>query len=1054
MEQMNNIVGTSGSGRPDDGRSEKVPRWKAFTPLRNNKVVNVLKSARPGLKTASKALSKASDALDTLTEVVQLLKLFESTFQNLLFSSLSTLIDYFQAMVDSAKSTGVYFIDLTSYHWIDGDSEADVIDPSYESAIKDNEWFTINKLPSWEDKKDAGTTDQRTKEEMESSPWTAATKAGAEALEIFKTQWKKQYLKETYGEFIERICEAFNDPQDEPSTEFAFRKAIAQVGDTEQLETQYQVSLPRLTQTGRPNFGPNAWMYTVLVAYAFPSLDDVLNLMQLLYDSMGLLLDDAMIEAWKKAKNIQVNFDPEIGYNAGPVAGSSGLRAKEPNFYGINANSVFLPIFNLIDGFIISSRILVDSSRISTSLFSALESAIEGIRIEIARIEDIVTMLQQLITMLDTISKATGVRILTFETEDGVAGVMEALKNATGFGDNKTEEDRAEEARADRANQANYIKERKAVKAAWDAALENKIRYTLRIAHLNIIDTAVTNWKTAVDNSNLENLRVQLADMQAAYGSGLASIEAEIAAIIATHEDWAGLTWKAAELTIQNNFDNDGRPVSAGDLDTSGMTAEELAELGSALSEMEGEMLVEGYNQRIAAKEAELIELDAWLDPASDVGEPEDYEETRARVILEIQSLQDEQIACNNKYVLDLADNQTNQNTIVPSGNLNTQLTNFRLALQDAKNHNNPLWNDPDMLPLPTNPSARKYSDRDAAEAIALANLELELTGLEDTRDQASARVNTAYTAIVDYDPTIVPDNYERWSELPSEWDPVLKALFNDIVTGYWAMQDAYDAADLAVNDKLDEITAGEAVREEHQAEWNTYSIANTREQRRLQQGIFVINTEITEKALYIERDRLLEQGSEELIAIAAIEAEIQTILNSAWNTYLSPIDIYRHDPLPYTNVDKIWSDWTGNEIGYMIAHDAYNYREPQFNELGFCGAVKDAMAQVSEALAVTESSIVSYESQYKELEKEENKRKENLAFEKLTEWNPDMKMCYGGALFTMGYPKINDDTRLDISKIYYESFKNPLVSNNKQLSTQFGKMTSAYTKKIMDWIK
>lgn len=64
------------------------------------------------------------------------------------------------------------------------------------------------------------------------------------------------------------------------------------------------------------------------------------------------------------------------------------------------------------------------------------------------------------------------------------------------------------------------------------------------------------------------------------------------------------------------------------------------------------------------------------------------------------------------------------------------------------------------------------------------------------------------------------------------------------------------------------------------------------------------------------------------------------------------------------------------------------------------------------------------------------------------------MKMCYGGALFTMGYPKINDDTRLDISKIYYESFKNPLVSNSKQLSTQFGKMTSAYTKKIMDWIK
>ena len=70
---------------------------------------------------------------------------------------------------------------------------------------------------------------------------------------------------------------------------------------------------------------------------------------------------------------------------------------------------------------------------------------------------------------------------------------------------------------------------------------------------------------------------------------------------------------------------------------------------------------------------------------------------------------------------------------------------------------------------------------------------------------------------------------------------------------------------------------------------------------------------------------------------------------------------------LPVVNGEKVVGLLTESDIQKVSPTKATSLSIFEINYLLSKLAVKDAMTQVSEALAVTESSIASYESQYKE---------------------------------------------------------------------------------------
>ena len=124
--------------RPDVERQPStVLRWKRFSIMSNpalKKTANEMRKARPYLKKTADALNDVKTVLKGIQSVVQLLKQFEQIVKMGVYAFLNSLVALLQRYINDYKSTGLYFLDLTTYHWTHSAEGTQVVDKQIQAA--------------------------------------------------------------------------------------------------------------------------------------------------------------------------------------------------------------------------------------------------------------------------------------------------------------------------------------------------------------------------------------------------------------------------------------------------------------------------------------------------------------------------------------------------------------------------------------------------------------------------------------------------------------------------------------------------------------------------------------------------------------------------------------------------------------------------------------------------------------------------------------------------------------------------------------------------------
>ena len=135
----------SGVGSADLG---PFPQWTnlnfAKGLVNSSGYQDTLRKTKSGLKGAEKILQTAESTLSSIQQLIKLLKLFELSFQNLLFGFITAILDQFQLILNDFKYSGVYLLDLVSYHFINEPQRIAHLDISYREAIKQGPYFSVN----------------------------------------------------------------------------------------------------------------------------------------------------------------------------------------------------------------------------------------------------------------------------------------------------------------------------------------------------------------------------------------------------------------------------------------------------------------------------------------------------------------------------------------------------------------------------------------------------------------------------------------------------------------------------------------------------------------------------------------------------------------------------------------------------------------------------------------------------------------------------------------------------------------------------------------------
>lgn len=187
-------------------RNEIAPTWNNFSLISDEDslaMVEKFKEARTLMGTLKGFLNVGLQILNKIKPFIQILALIEAFAKDFLTAILKIITATIDGIINNAASTGIYFLDLTSYHITPKKRELRDLDlhAIYEKYLK-------NDIASAE-------LDAHIKDLL----------AGKEDTSVFTdtVNFFRGYKKETYIEFINRIVEAFMDENDKPSTEIYYR---------------------------------------------------------------------------------------------------------------------------------------------------------------------------------------------------------------------------------------------------------------------------------------------------------------------------------------------------------------------------------------------------------------------------------------------------------------------------------------------------------------------------------------------------------------------------------------------------------------------------------------------------------------------------------------------------------------------------------------------------------------------------------------------------------------------------------------------------------------
>lgn len=457
------------------------PRWSSFSfrgPLEN--LTELIQDGRKKLDTIKRMLVAAQRVLQSVRSIIQWLKRWLSFWEDALKAFMKLLAQLIERIVDDLKSTGVYFLDMTTYHFEETSKEFDNV--YFTGAWWDKEW-TADEISQMEsnsgnmfdkDKNTKSDKDQKKSKEGQSfiNLYTDITTTFDEL-----TQWDTKqkndvlekifsYKMETYNEFIDRICFHFTDTSDFPHPELDFNTNKSSVYNLQTAEG-YTALSDRLTsgtvrtewsmlfskdgglknlRTGPPDFGPNGKLWVSVVAVAFPDITQILKLLWLLVgkggsDNWGLLgsIFPDLVEIAKQAASV---YD-QIGNPFSRVTVSSKRIAKEPEskwpyWIGVTANQLFGFVWDYVDellNYLKTFTVEVDRSILDT-IEKTLNSTIQFIN----KLIKIVKTIDQILEFLMLLLNIPTFSILSFESSTGTYGAVQSIKNSIGFFENQYED--------------------------------------------------------------------------------------------------------------------------------------------------------------------------------------------------------------------------------------------------------------------------------------------------------------------------------------------------------------------------------------------------------------------------------------------------------------------------------------------------------------------------------------------------------------------------------------------------------------------------------------
>lgn len=457
---------------PPKEMNESNPRWKKLT-LMNIPGANVIKSqiknAHKTLEKTQIVLDRVSQALSTIQSIITLLQKFETILNTGFYTFIDLILDKFEELLHDVRSTGIYFLDLFSYHLQEEQQLIinDQDDDAYKSALGGDAWFN-------------------------SFAASAATK-------IKETNSKDiYYLKESYNEFIDVICRAFLDYKDLP----------------EHIDYDIHTSdIPRVIpafdkiyKTGRPNFGEQGNIRAYLLVIATTDIDELIILIKNLWDiftqkdfknwpALRKLLDSITNTPLYKGSYEEIDVD----YKYTP-------SNSEPNFIGINLNNVPIlnSIFREIDKLVNKIRGFRYKSNV-LSILDGVSSLVDSIQKEIEDIQLLIYQIDKFLTLLDALISLTGIYMLEINSKEGNAGIVKALKNAKGFftPDSKTIEEMQEDENKIREEQ------NKAIENAinnYNLLKEQQTKAQQLIQYLNFLKTNTNTWNVYKETMSINTI--------------------------------------------------------------------------------------------------------------------------------------------------------------------------------------------------------------------------------------------------------------------------------------------------------------------------------------------------------------------------------------------------------------------------------------------------------------------------------------------------------------------------------------------------------------------
>ncbi len=357
------------------------------------------------LEKFSSYLENAEDMLELAKSVVEMFNQLES----LIMSTIWTLLDFFisqiEQLLNDIKSTGFYALQYITPYLMSENKSYD-----YQQSLYYGAWYDLN----------------IDKEERLNN-----LTGILDSLSVYKAV--------SYYDFIADITEAFYNKNDTPQGDI-FKNPFTKAA----LDPTTTIFRP-----GIPKFGDNCKVAGGALIFAVPdikkAIQNVINLMVLFKSLFQNIPDNKDIDSIRNVLNSAFDFQEFKNaweeFNKTPLKQQVTTR-PDPSFVGLNAYQLAPELFDLLDRFVKLAKGFIGADPLKDSgMSAAILRKIEQFQEYIQAIQNVIKHVESIIQIIEVFLSFTDMFWIWIETEHGISGFLEQLRNATGIFDPKVMRD-------------------------------------------------------------------------------------------------------------------------------------------------------------------------------------------------------------------------------------------------------------------------------------------------------------------------------------------------------------------------------------------------------------------------------------------------------------------------------------------------------------------------------------------------------------------------------------------------------------------------------------